>query len=571
MVTKRKYRWILSAALVVAVFGLGGCAKKVNEFVKFRELMDEDREAQALTHYSYAQYLAQSGSAEPAIAELRLALKYDPASVHVREALAFLLYQQDKNDEAMAVVEEALKLDPRRARLYHLRGLILMEEQKYEEAEAALVEAAALDPDNPEYVIGLAESRLRQHKEEDALQVLDRFVQRHPEDLDSHYYIAVILQGMGRTEEAAAIYRRILEAAPGYYPALRNLFMNYFDGKNWERAAATGEELLALYPEDTESRLNLARAQAMAGKDDAALETLEQGKKLGETNPGIWTQEGFLYLQNDEPKKAREQFEGALAIDPANKEAGFGLGLAALDLNDYPEARERMEAVTEDSPLYLEAQKRLAFIALRQNDSARGLAIATRLYQQRPQDPEVVAVYAAVAREAGEYQLAETALKKALETFAGEEDLWYELGLVYFFEGRQDESLATMESILVANPKSARALNFIGYSWAEQGIKLDQAEAKIRRALELEPDAGYIMDSLGWVYYQRGDYRTALKWLTDAAENTGPDPEILEHLGDCFRALGKKDKARESYRQALDAGPTPRIRPRIENKLKELK
>jgi tetratricopeptide (TPR) repeat protein len=114
-------------------------------------------------------------------------------------------------------------------------------------------------------------------------------------------------------------------------------------------------------------------------------------------------------------------------------------------------------------------------------------------------------------------------------------------------------------------------LNFIGYTWAEQGIKLDEAEDMVRRALKLSPNAGYIMDSLGWIYYQKKDYEKALEWLKKADKAQGPDAEILFHLGDCYRALGREDKARESYRQAIGESVSPALRGRIKSRLEEVR
>src|SRR5207247_1682915 len=82
------------------------------------------------------------------------------------------------------------------------------------------------------------------------------------------------------------------------------------------------------------------------------------------------------------------------------------------------------------------------------------------------------------------------------------------------------------------------ALNYLGYTYAEMGVRLDEAEKLIRRALEIEPDDGFYVDSLGWVYYQRGDYRRAVEHLERAVELAGDDPTVAEHLGDAYSRAG---------------------------------
>ena len=428
----------------------------------------------------------------------------------------------------------------------------------------------ALAPDSSEIVISLSESQLRQGKPDEALATLQRFAAAHPADLDTQFFAAVILQSTGKVDEAAEAYRRLLEKAPVFYPAMRNLFTNYFEARRWEPAAAAGRDLLLAYPDDTESRINLAHALLRLDRDEEAIIVLEQGKAV-EPNPGLWVVEGYIYLDQDRPEQARQQFLGALEINDKDKQANYGLGLAAMQAKDFAEARKRFELIQPDSPFYFEARKGLAWLALQDGDAEGAMALIQTVYDQHPSDPDAAAAYAAVARECGKYDLAENALQKALAGAPDNDGLRYELAILYTAAGDDAKARGVVEEMLRKNPDDPRALNFLGYSLAEKGERLDEAEKMIRRALELKPDDGTILDSLGWVYYQRGDYQTALKYLKDADHQAGPDPEILEHLGDCLTKLGRKADARSAYTRALAAGATPRVRGRIESKLKELK
>ena len=96
-----------------------------------------------------------------------------------------------------------------------------------------------------------------------------------------------------------------------------------------------------------------------------------------------------------------------------------------------------------------------------------------------------------------------------------------------------------MQRAIALNPQNAAALNYLGYTYAELGERLDEAEKLIRRALAIEPDDGYFIDSLGWVYYQRGDYQKAVDQLERAIERAGDDPTVTEHLGDAYEKLGQ--------------------------------
>jgi tetratricopeptide (TPR) repeat protein len=108
-----------------------------------------------------------------------------------------------------------------------------------------------------------------------------------------------------------------------------------------------------------------------------------------------------------------------------------------------------------------------------------------------------------------------------------------------------------MKAVIDSDPNHAEALNYLGYTYAEQGVKLDEAESLIKRALVQKPNDGYITDSLGWVYYKKGLYIKAIELLEEAARLADDDPTILEHLGDAYLKVDNPQKGLECYRRAL--------------------
>ena len=101
------------------------------------------------------------------------------------------------------------------------------------------------------------------------------------------------------------------------------------------------------------------------------------------------------------------------------------------------------------------------------------------------------------------------------------------------------------------DPSDAYALNYLGYWWADEGRKLDQAIAMIERAVSLRPSSGFFVDSLGWVHYKLGDPARAVGYLERATELEPSDPEITGHLGDVYWALGRREEAMFKWRLAL--------------------
>ena len=172
-----------------------------------------------------------------------------------------------------------------------------------------------------------------------------------------------------------------------------------------------------------------------------------------------------------------------------------------------------------------------------------------------------------------------------LEQEPDDDELLYNIGMLYGEAKRTDEAIQYMRLALERNPDNASALNYIGYTWAEHGINLDEAERMIARAIELRPDDGYIVDSLGWVHYVRartlvgqGKPRDAQKHLDAALEYleradrlTGGDPVISEHLGDTYLLLDRKRLALDRFEEAIRLEPRESEQPELMHKFENLK
>ncbi|MCK5202823.1 MAG: tetratricopeptide repeat protein, partial [Desulfobacterales bacterium] len=118
------------------------------------------------------------------------------------------------------------------------------------------------------------------------------------------------------------------------------------------------------------------------------------------------------------------------------------------------------------------------------------------------------------------------------------------------------------------DPKHSNALNYLGYTYADLGKNLDEAERLILEALKYKPDDGYITDSLGWVYYKKGEFKKALEYLQKAIEIVPDDPIMLEHVGDAHLKLDDKTNALKFYKKSLKN--KEKDKEELEKKIREL-
>jgi Flp pilus assembly protein TadD len=121
---------------------------------------------------------------------------------------------------------------------------------------------------------------------------------------------------------------------------------------------------------------------------------------------------------------------------------------------------------------------------------------------------------------------------------------------------------------LEMQPENATVLNYLGYSWIDRGINLEEGFDLIRKAVALEPESGQIVDSLGWAHYRLGQYEEAVDYLERAVALEPGDPVLNDHLGDAYWKAGRQKEAGFQWRRALKLEPPPKEREAIELKLK---
>jgi tetratricopeptide (TPR) repeat protein len=167
-------------------------------------------------------------------------------------------------------------------------------------------------------------------------------------------------------------------------------------------------------------------------------------------------------------------------------------------------------------------------------------------------DPELFEALATLYQRQGKVTEAVDLLLGAVSERPKDETLLYILGAAYQRKGDHARSIDQMRAVLAVNPDNAAALNFIGYTLADQGTNFDEAEALLHRAIALKPDSGAFLDSLGWVYYRKGEFGRAVDML-EKAVSLSPDPQIIEHLGDAYHGTSNLNRAKDAYRRALDA------------------
>jgi tetratricopeptide (TPR) repeat protein len=230
------------------------------------------------------------------------------------------------------------------------------------------------------------------------------------------------------------------------------------------------------------------------------------------------------------------------------------------------------DRVPANSPMRRNANIQLAIDldGLERTEEARKLL--DKLVAEQPKDVEAILALGNILRGRKKYAECADVYSKAVATIAQpQKSDW----LVFYFRGicferaRQwDKAEADLKKALELFPDQPQVLNYLGYSWVDQGVNLDEGMRMIRRAVEQRPEDGYIIDSLGWAYYRIGQFDEAAKHLERAVELKPEDPTINDHLGDVYWRIGRLTEAKFQWSHAKDLKPEPEELPKIEEKLK---
>ncbi len=230
------------------------------------------------------------------------------------------------------------------------------------------------------------------------------------------------------------------------------------------------------------------------------------------------------------------------------------------------------EQVPQDSPLRRNAEIQLAtdLDSLDRTDEAKKRL--EKLIAERPNDLEAMMALGNIVRARKQYGECVKAYSRGIATITTPErshwPIYYFRGICYEREKQWAKAEADLQMALKLYPDQPHVLNYLGYSWIDQGINLDDGMRMIRRAVEQRPEDGYIVDSLGWVYFRLGNYDEAMKQLERAVELKPDDPTINDHLGDVYWRLGRTIEAQFQWSHARDLKPEPDELAKIQEKLK---
>src|SRR5438067_3191232 len=462
---------------------------------------------------------------------LRGILKTDPDNEQAVEQLTQLLMDEGKSEEAVALLEGITVHSPTPV-LLDLLGDAYTQTHDLAKAEAAYRKAMELDPSEPSHQRGLGQTLLAEEKYSEALKVYQKLSDVMPDDSDVYLRIAQIYRELHQLDKAEENLVKARQYAPGSLEVMYNEAMLYQAQGRYEDAirvlsdAVTG--IKGQSPAVPSRRRSLAILYQQLGQlyrdtqnYQAAIYTFEELGHLGEEEDRrARTMIMDTYRAAKDLPKALQTGKEALAKYPADPSIRTSHALLLGENGQTDDAvkmlRAQLHGDTSDREAYLNIAQ--VYERGRHYKEAEEAAHAAEVLPGQPRENEMV---------------------------------WFLLGAIYERQKFFDKAEEQFKKVLAVNPKNAPVLNYYGYMLGDLGIRLDEAEALVQKALKEDPFNGAYLDSLGWIYFKENKLGASESTLRKAVERERHDATIHSHRGELYAKTGRGDLAAAEWDKSL--------------------
>ncbi len=465
--------------------------------------------------------------------EFKTAVRLKPDSEEAVTTLAYL-YNEEGSPQRAADVLASVPEASRSAKLYSALGFTYEQQKNYKKAVDAYRKAVEQDHDNLDAMRGLAQNLLNDGQTDAALEQYQQIADADPQDAQAYLRLADIHRRKGN-------YDKALE------------YLNKAD---------------ALVPDSLEVPYNRAVIYEAQGKFDEAAKILEALLQKGEKPEGKYStgeannrsvfldRLGMVYREQNKTQVAVETFRKILPLGQDNAVRAYQQIIdayrdAKMWIQATDVAREAVQKFPEDRGLKLV----LAGQEADMGNPDRAVAQVKSLLKGTPDDREVYIALAQIQSRLKRYKDAEESIAQAEKLSTKPEEKDYALfvaGSIYERQKKYEQAEEAFKKVVADDPNNAVALNYLGYMLVDRGVRVEEGLNFVKKAVELEPQNGAYLDSLGWAYFKLGNYELAEENLRKAVERISNDATIHDHLGDLYQKTGRLKLAAAHWERALD-------------------
>lgn len=491
--------------------------------------------SKALAYYVSGLLHLSKGETNEFLEDWEKVVQLDPTREELREKLANEYFRRKDFKKMAGVLELSVKQSPKSVPYWTLLAVAYRADRQWAPARKAAERAIALDASLfPPYEV-LFEVEIELQEPAKARKVLDRAARHKSGDYNYWIRLADLYVAIGAREPTLAVQK---EQVVSYY----------------ERAAT-------LQPDDPNVLTKVADFYLVSENLPKAIELY---LKVLEKQPQAETVRYKLatcYVSQGNRQKGAEMLEQIAQLHPFNHQTFFLLGELYEEMKNSPKALANYQLSLSANPNQLVPHLKIVLLEMRSKNTESALKQLAIAAEKFPNTPQVSYFYGLVYCETKNFPRAVECFTEAARLASTSAPDMTDAVFHFYFgsalerNGQFDSAVAEFMKAMDLNPDYADAFNYLGFMYADRGIKLEAAVDLIEKALTYEPENGAFLDSLGWAYFKLNKLEDAMSYLQRASKVIGDDAVIHEHLADVYRKMGKTTEALLEYQKASELDP----------------
>ena len=514
-----------------------------------------DNHAHSLYLFSRARLAVHDADYPAALELLREAIQLEPESARLHTEVAEIYLKTGQIAEALESIDKAIAIDPDYRAPYLLGGVLLAYTGKDLKAAEYLRKAVKLAPEKEDAYLHLSLSLTRLFEYEETVTTLKALVAINHESVLAYYYLGRAYSQMKLYREALTYFDKVLELRPEFDQAGIDKAATYEALGDYPHAIDIYRSLVELDEHRTAVLQRLIQLLLQQRRFSEGLQYLKMAHKLGLGGQETLRKIGLVNLELEQYDEAIAAFGELLEKDPSATNIRLYRGIAYEDKGQLDKAFEEYSRIPSGSEQYIDAVGHISLILKEQGKGDEAIATLKDAIGANPGTLELYLNLSSLYETLNRPQAALEFLLANEERFPKEARLHFHLGVLHDKLGKRTESIKRMKEVLKLDPRDAQALNYLGYSYVEMGIHLEEALELIKRAVVIRPKDAFILDSLGWAYFKLKRYDDATETLEEAVSLVNDDSTIIEHLGDIYAAQHYHKKSLKQYQKAFELAP----------------
>lgn len=568
----------LTAATSFSLLGCGGCSGARHQTAEKSDTSAAESAAPSATAKAQ-QHDLKGVSLRPVEAEL------SPNALNTYAFLVFAQAMNNEDDNALAAASPLLAKAHMPVNIW-LEGGVWLLSRKSPHTAMVMEQALSVWPDDISLNLLYAEALMEKGSPELGVKLMREYLKKHPDSVDARmelalllvktkqypeaekllnsvtgkqrtplvdYYHARALIGMDRPSEAVAYLQRAIKDTPDFVEALAELAFIYEQKPDLKAARGVYEKLLKLNFSSQDVLLRLINISLRMGQPERALKYMQQGP---DSTPFKLTV-ASMFMDSRHFLQAESLLKQIVAQGDAPHDVYLLLAELAYDQRrDLDMAFSWLDKIPASSKAAVRGVLLRIQLLAEAGRDAEALDAVRKATSANPDSSELVEVEVRLLARQKQMKQALDVAQNAIKRWPNNAEMFFLLGSLQDETGDKKAAFKTMEKLLALHPDNYQALNYVGYTLAEEDRDLDRALTLLVRANDLAPNQSYIIDSLAWAYFKAGKLDDALKEIRRAVtldEHT--DASIWEHYGDIAARAGLKDEARTAYQKAMELKP----------------